>query len=110
MMRDLVIETQPCEPPPGQMHAQFLHQFAFTGDAIQVADQQDAQQKFGIHRRTTGLAVTRLQSLAHKGKADVFFNQPQQVGFRNLIFQTEVVEQGFGAVVLSHHDQQASGD
>jgi hypothetical protein len=28
--------------------------------------------------------------------------------FRNLIFQTEVVEQRFGAVVLSHHDQQAS--
>jgi hypothetical protein len=28
----------------------------------------------------------------------------------DLIFQTEVVEQRFGAVVLSHHDQQASDD
>jgi hypothetical protein len=27
--------------------------------------------------------------------------------FRNLIFQAEVVEQRFGAVVLPHHDQQA---
>jgi hypothetical protein len=40
-------------------------------------------------------------------------DEPQQVGFRNLIFQTEVtevVEQRFGAVVLPHHDQQASDD
>src|SRR5438046_8377747 len=28
----------------------------------------------------------------------------------NLIFQTEVVEQRFTAVVLPHHDQQASDD
>src|SRR6201993_3190806 len=30
------------------------------------------------------------------------------MGFRNLIFQTEVVEQRFGAVGLPHHDQQSS--
>jgi len=28
-------------------------------------------------------------------EADVLVDQPQQVGFRNLIFQTEVVEQRF---------------
>lgn len=38
------------------------------------------------------------------------FDQPQQMSLRNLIFQTEVVEQRFGAVVLPHHDQQASDD
>ncbi len=27
---------------------------------------------------------------------------------RNLIFQAEVVEQGFGTIVLPHHDEQAS--
>jgi hypothetical protein len=32
------------------------------------------------------------------------------VGLRNRILQPEVVEQRFGAVVLPHHDQQASGD
>jgi len=40
----------------------------------------------------------------------VFFDEPQQVGLGNLIFQAEVVEQGFRAVVLPHHDQQASDD
>jgi hypothetical protein len=40
----------------------------------------------------------------------VLLDPPQQVGFRNLIFQPEVVEQRFRAVVLPHHDQQASDD
>jgi len=31
-------------------------------------------------------------------------------GLRNLIFQAEVVEQCFGAVVLPHHGQQTSDD
>ena len=47
-MRNLLIESQPGEPAPGQMHAQFLDQFTLTGNAIQVADQQDAQQKLWI--------------------------------------------------------------
>ncbi len=109
-MRNLLIEPQPGEPAPRQVHAQFLHQLPFAGDAIQVADQQDAQQKFGINGRTPGIAVTRFQLLPHKGKADVFFDESQQVGLRNLIFQTEKIEQRFGAVVLPHHDQQASND
>src|SRR5712691_1087363 len=69
---------------------QLLHQLAFTGDAIQVADQQDAKQNLGIDRRAACLAVTWLQPLAHEGRVDVFFDEPQQVGFRNLIFKAEV--------------------
>ena len=38
----------------------------------------------------------------------MLFNEPQQVGLRNLILQAKVIEQRFGAVVLPHHDQQAS--
>ena len=110
VMRNLLIETQAGEPAPRQMHAQFLHQLAFAGDAVQIADQQNAQQKFGINGRTAGIAVTRFQLLPHKGKADVLFNEPQQMSLRNLIFQAEVVEQRFGAVVLPHHDQQASDE
>ena len=110
-MRDLLIEAQAREPAPRQMHAQFLHQFAFAGDAVQIANQQDAQQKFGINRRTAGFAVARLSACSpHKRKADVLFDQPQQMVLRNLIFQAEVIEQRFGAVVLPHHDQQASDD
>src|SRR5207249_2213617 len=47
---------------------------------------------------------------SHKLKTDVLLDQPQQMVLGNLIFQAEVVEQRFRAVVLPHHDQQASDD
>jgi hypothetical protein len=110
VMRNLLIEPQSGKPAPCQMHAQLLHQLALAGNAVEIADQKDAQQKLRIDRRPTCLAVAILQLFAHEGEADVFFDEPQQVGFRNLIFQAEVVEQRFRAVVLPHHDQQASDD
>jgi hypothetical protein len=35
-------------------------------------------------------------------------NQPQQMIFRNLIFEAKVVKQRFLAGLVSHHEQQAS--
>jgi len=51
-MRELLIESQAREPTPCQVHAQFLDQPALAGDALQIANQQNAQQQFGIDRRT----------------------------------------------------------
>jgi hypothetical protein len=62
VVRNLLIEAQTGEPAPGQMHAQLLDQFPFAGNAVEIADQKNAQQKFGINRRPTGLAVTNVQS------------------------------------------------
>src|SRR5246500_5821085 len=109
-MWDLLIETQTGEPAPGQVHAQLFHQLALAGDAVQIANEQNAQQKLGINGRSASIAVTRFQLLPHKRKADVLFNEPQQMSLGNMIFEAKVVEQRFGAVVLSHHDQQASDD
>ena len=50
------------------------------------------------------------EAVEYKLKTDVLVDQPQQVSFRNLVFQPEIVEQRFRAVVLPHHDQQASND
>jgi hypothetical protein len=75
-MRNLLIEPQPGKPAPRQMHAQLFDQLALTGDAVQVSDQQDTQQKLGINRRTAGIAVAVLQLFAHKSKVDVFFDEP----------------------------------
>src|ERR1019366_4487765 len=41
-------------------------------------------------------------------ETDMAVHQTQEVVFRDVIFQTEVVKQGFGTGVLPHHDQQAS--
>ena len=65
----------------------FLHQPALTGNAVQIADQQNAQQQLRINRGPTGFTVVVFQLLPHKLKTDVFVDQPQQVRFRNLVFQ-----------------------
>jgi len=78
--------------------------FALAGDAIQIADQQDAQQELRIDGWSARIAVTFFQLFPHEGKADVLIDEPQQMSFWNLIFQAEVVKQSFGTVVLPHHD------
>ena len=105
VMWNLLIETETCEPAPRQMHAQFLNQLALAADAIQIANQQNAQQQFRIDRRTTSIAIAVLQSLANEAEVDVLIDQPQQMVLWNLIFQSEVVEQRFRARVLTHHER-----
>jgi len=78
------------------MHAQFFNQFALARKAVQTADQQNAQQQFGINRGpTTGLNVTVFQSLPGELKTDVLVDEPQQMVFRSMIFQPEAAEQRF---------------
>ena len=93
------------------MHAQFFHQLALAGDAVQITNQQNAQQQqLRINRRPTRLTVAVFQLLPDELKADVLVDQTEKMVFGNLIFQAEVIEQRFGAVVLPHHEQQSSGD
>ena len=86
MVRNLLIETQAREPSPSQMHAQLFHQLALAGDTVEIADQQNAQQEFGINRRPPGLAVTVFQLLLHKVESDVLVDEPEQMSFGNLVF------------------------
>ena len=83
------------KPAPRQMHAQLFHQLALAGDAVQIANQQDAEQKLGVNRWPTRLAVAVLQLFAYKSKVDVFFDELEQMSLRYLIFQAEVIEQRF---------------
>ena len=73
------------------MPARFLDQLAFAGDSLQMADQQDAQQKLGIDGRAARIAVTLFQLFPHEGKADELIDEPQQMRLWNLIYQAEVV-------------------
>ena len=95
VVRNLLIEPQTREPAPRQMHAQLFHKLALAGDAVQIPDQQHAQQEFGINGGPTGFAVAVSQSFPYKPKTDMLVDKPQQMVLRNLIFQTEVIEQRF---------------
>src|ERR1700752_3566819 len=105
---NLLIKAESGKPAPGQMHLQFLDQLALAGDAIEIADQQDAQQEFRIDRGSARIAVGVLQLLTNEIEADVPVKETEEVVFRNLIFNAKVVEQRLGTGVLSHHNPQAS--
>src|SRR5271157_5313444 len=68
VVRNLLIEPQAGEPAPRQMHAQLFHQLALAGNAVQIANQQDAQQQFGIDGGTPSLAVAVLSCSRTKAK------------------------------------------
>src|SRR5437879_4407934 len=51
VMGNLLLEPQPGEPAPRQVHAQFFQQLPLTGDAVEIPQQQDPQQHFRINRR-----------------------------------------------------------
>jgi hypothetical protein len=76
VMWTLLIEPQPGEPAPSQMHAQFFHPLALARVAVQIADQQNAQQQLGINRGPTLLTVAVFQLLPHKLETDVLVDQP----------------------------------
>ena len=59
------------------MHLQFLDQLALAGDAIQIADQQDAQQEFRIDRGPARIAVGVLQLLTNEIEADVSVDETE---------------------------------
>jgi hypothetical protein len=75
VMRDLLIEAQAREPAPRQVHAQFFHQLALTGDAVEITHQENAQQQLGIDRGPSVFAVAVFQLLPRKLKADVLIDQ-----------------------------------
>jgi hypothetical protein len=71
------------------MHAQFLHQLPSTDDAVEVTDQRNTQQEFGNNRGSPRLTVAVFQLLPHKLKTAVTVDEPQEMVFKNSIFQVE---------------------
>src|ERR1700756_1792996 len=110
VMRNLLIKPETREPAPRQMHAQLLDQLAFAADAVQIADQQHAQQQLWIDGWTTRVAIAVLKLVMNKTEVNVLVNRSQQMVLWNLLFQAEVVEQRFRAGVPTHHERQSSGN
>ena len=55
--------------------AQLFHQFPLARDAVEIADQQHAQQQFGVDGWPSRVAVTVLQLGSNKVEAHVAINQ-----------------------------------
>ena len=51
-------------------------------------------------------AVEAVLALPHKVETDGLVDEPEPMGFRNLVFPTKVIEKRFGTSVVSHHDHR----
>jgi len=106
MVRNLVVEVEPAEPPIGQMQLDFLGQLALRAQAIAVANNQHPHHQLGIHRWPPDLAVIRLQLRAHtvQYRRHKDINASEQVLLRNAIFEPKLIEQTrLIASLLPHH-------
>ena len=66
-----LIEAKTCKPAPGKMHPQFLDEFAFTADAVQITDQQNPHQELRVDGWTPSFAIAVPKALAHEIEVDV---------------------------------------
>ena len=92
-MGNVLIEAQPCEPAISEMHPDILRQAALTGDSVQIANQENAQQNLWIDRWAACVALVLLQGLTHKSEVDVPINEPQQVVLWDMLFDSKVIKQ-----------------
>ena len=54
----------------GQMHPDFFQQVPFAGDPIEVANQQQAEQHFGVKRGAPSRTIEALQPFSYEAQID----------------------------------------
>ena len=92
MIWNRLVEAQTRKPPVGKVRTDLVKQPPFTRDSVEIADQQDAQQKLGIDRRPGNLTVEWRQLFANRSKVHVSVDRAQQVIRWDTIVEAEIVE------------------
>ena len=95
MVRQRLVKPQAGEPPIGEMHPDFVQQAPLAGDPLEVPDEQQAQQYFRVNRGSTRRAIEACQPVSHEAEIDRAVDQPEQVGFGDLVLEAEVIAQRF---------------
>jgi len=87
-----ILQTQPAEPPIGQVYLHLLAQPALRADRIAVADQKHPDHQLGIDRRAAGVAVIGRQLGPKPAQIESRVDPPKQVISRNYIFQVKLIK------------------
>src|SRR4051794_1714946 len=95
VIRNLVIEVEPAEPPICEVHLDLLAQSPLEADSIAVAHDQHPDHQLRINRRPTDLAVEGSQLLAQVSQhlRHHRIDPAQQMARRNAFFEVEQVKQ-----------------
>ena len=93
MIGHFAVETQSTKPAIRQVEVHLLAQPPLRADAEAVADDQHADQQFGINRGPSGFTVEGRQVCPNAAEFDKAVDRPQQMLFRYMPFERELVEQ-----------------
>jgi hypothetical protein len=108
VIRHRAIQTEPAEPPVGQIKVDLIAQPPFRSEAEAVADQEHPDHQLGIDRRLTNTTVERRQVPPDLFKVDKPVDRAQQVVGGDMSFERELIEQrSLFDLSMSHHDLQS---
>src|SRR5262249_12113250 len=111
VIRHLVIEIEPAEPPICEMQREFLAQLPLEANAVAITYKQHPDHKLGVNRRSADLAVERLQLLAQVSRRPRYdrVDPAQQMARRNALFEIKQIEQlALLAGLPAHHGPSPS--
>src|SRR5215216_1943903 len=94
MIGHLAVEAQTTKPAVRQVEVHLLAQPPLRADAKAVADDQHPDQQLRVDRRPPHLAVERSQFLPQPVEFDEPVDRAQQVPFRHMPFERELVKKG----------------
>lgn len=89
----VAVQAQSAEPPIGQVEMHLFTQAPLRPDAEAVANQQHADQQFGIDRGAPNRAVERRHVRPDALNIHEAVDRPKQVVKRDMPLQRELVEQ-----------------
>jgi hypothetical protein len=90
---NLSLESKSAEPAVRQMHTHLFYQASFTGDSVQIAHQQKAQENFRVNRGTANGTVCISQPFSDESEIDEAIEALQEMIIGDLIFQPKIIEQ-----------------
>jgi hypothetical protein len=104
MIGNVAVEPQSTEPPVSKIEVDLLAQSPLGANAEAVADDQHTHHQFGIDRRTTRLAVIRLEMPPDLRKVHKTIDLAKQVTVRDVPLKAEAVKQRLlHYAPLAHH-------
>ena len=107
VIRHHPIQTEPTEPPVGQIEVNLIAQTPLRSNAEAVTDQQHPDHQLGINRRPADAAVEWRQVPPDLLKVDEPVDRPQQMVGGDMPFKRELIEQrSLFDLPMSHHDLQ----
>src|SRR5262249_53107700 len=108
VIRHRTVQTEPAEPPVGQIEVDLIAQAPLRSDAAAVTDQEHPDHELRIDRRPTDATVERRQAQPDLFEVDKPVDRPKQVVGGNMLLERELIEQrSLFDLPMPHHDLQS---